>query len=54
MLALDGPDAGLIFFERVELHHPVEDYGMESSTRGVTGLLRGAARLKPCPSPNDV
>ena len=41
VLAFDRPDAGLIFFERVDVHHPVEDYGMESSTRGIAGFLRG-------------
>jgi len=41
VLALDRPDAGLIFFERVDVHHPVEDYGMEGSTRGIAGFLGG-------------
>jgi hypothetical protein len=39
VLALDGPDAGLIFFEGVDVDHPVEDYGMESSAGGVAGFL---------------
>jgi hypothetical protein len=40
MLAVDRPDACLIFFERIDVHHPVEDYGMEDSTRGVARRLR--------------
>jgi len=39
MLALDRPDAGLIFFEWVDVNHPVEDYGMEGSSGGIAGFL---------------
>ena len=45
VLALDGPDVGLIFFERVDVNHPVEDYGKEDSTRGVARFLRGDRSL---------
>src|SRR5450432_2793714 len=41
VLSVHGPDAGLIFFEGIEMHHPVEDYGVESSAGSVTRFSRG-------------
>ena len=41
VLALNRKNIRLVFFERVDVHHPVEDYGMEGSARGVAGFLRG-------------
>lgn len=40
VLALDRPDIRLIFLERINVHHPVEDHGMKCSTGGVAGFLR--------------
>ena len=41
VLTADRPDARLIFFEWVDVHHPVENYGMKSSPRGIAGFLGG-------------
>src|ERR1700674_4187650 len=41
VLAADRPDSGLIFFERVDVNHPVEYHGMEGSTGGIAGFLCG-------------
>jgi len=35
MAAVDGPDFGFVFFERVDVDHPVEDDGMELAAVGV-------------------
>jgi len=40
VLAFHRPDARLIFFERVDMHHPVEDNWNELPTRCVTSFLR--------------
>jgi len=39
VLTFHGPDAGLIFLERINVDHPVEDDGMEGSARSVAALL---------------
>ena len=41
VLALDRPDACLIFFERIDVDHPVEDDGAKSSAGRVASLLCG-------------
>jgi hypothetical protein len=41
VLALDRPDIRLIFFEWIDVHHPVEDYRMEGSAGGIASFLRG-------------
>jgi hypothetical protein len=41
VLAFDGPYARLVFLEGVDVHHPVEDHGMERAARRGAGLLRG-------------
>jgi hypothetical protein len=38
---LDESNARLIFFERVDVHLPLEDYGMECSVLAVADLVRG-------------
>src|SRR5579863_3064288 len=35
----DRPDAGLIFFKRINVHHPVEDYRAEGSAGGIASFL---------------
>jgi len=39
MLALDRPDARLIFLEGIQMHHPVEDHGKEPATGCIAGFL---------------
>ena len=41
VLTLDRPDVCLIFFERVDMYHPVKDHGAKRSSRRCTGLVRG-------------
>lgn len=40
VLAIDRPDAGLIFLEWIDVHHPIENYREERATSGVAGFLR--------------
>src|SRR5271167_642274 len=40
VLAIYRPDLRGVFFERIEMHHPVEDDGMKLSACGVAFRLR--------------
>src|SRR5579863_8729934 len=35
----DRPDAGLIFFKRINVHHPAENYRAEGSAGGIASFL---------------
>src|SRR5579872_3598922 len=46
VLAVHRPDICLIFFERVEVNHPVEDDGMKCSSGRVARILGGDGSVK--------
>jgi len=48
VLAFNRPDLCLIFLERINMHHPVEDHWMECSSRRIACFLRrnGSAQTK--------
>ena len=41
VLTFNRPDVRLIFFERVDMHHPVKDYRAERSSGCITRFLHG-------------
>ena len=46
VLSFDGPDRSLIFLERIDVDHPVEDHRQEPSTGCITRFLRVDRSLK--------
>src|ERR1700675_4978700 len=46
VLAIDRPDPCRVFFERIKMHHPVENNGMKLSTVGVAFRLSGDRSLE--------
>src|SRR6202521_4281041 len=46
VLAIDRPDPCRVFFERIKMHHPVENNGIKLSTVGVAFRLSGDRSLE--------
>src|ERR1700726_878618 len=46
VLAIDRPDPCRVFFERIKMHHPVENNGMKLSTVSVAFRLSGDRSLE--------
>src|ERR1700679_3729355 len=41
VLPIDRPDFCRVFFQRIQVHHPVENHGMKPSVRRIASFLRG-------------